>query len=288
MATPKGRWLLVFLLYCCYLPLIDAEGFTFPTHDNNIFIVGDVVNVTWNVFAARISLYQVCNGAVSLERNVTNKGYNLWTANRNDYRESGCVFLLQPLAPNGVPFPPNITSPLFGVNKRYKDDPIPTTYNTPTPTTNTTAAAAAATTSSSSSSTSPSSPSVPDTASSTAASDEPSTVHTSNGLSSAAKVGIGLGVPLGAIAFSLTGFALFFYRRRRQRQQLQEKTARHLDHGPTGVVEIGRSDTTGNKGHKHTLSDATTLTAISSTYVNELGNDRPASELMGNPRSELQ
>lgn len=67
MATPKGRWLLVFLLYCCYLPLIDGEGFTFPTNDNNIFRVGDVVNVTWSVIAARISLYQVCNSALTLK-----------------------------------------------------------------------------------------------------------------------------------------------------------------------------------------------------------------------------
>jgi hypothetical protein len=37
-----------------------AGNFTFPTEDQSRFIVADLVNVTWDVVAPRISLYQTC------------------------------------------------------------------------------------------------------------------------------------------------------------------------------------------------------------------------------------
>ncbi|KAL2215410.1 hypothetical protein M432DRAFT_625529 [Thermoascus aurantiacus ATCC 26904] len=307
MMMAKEISLLLLLLCCRHLPVVDAEGFTFPTNDDNVFIVGDVVNVTWDVSTPRLSLYEACNEVLELEHNVTNKYFYLWTANRDIYRESGCVFLLQPRAANGIPSPPNITSPLFGVNKRYSDDPPPTTYNAPAATTSSAATSATTTrsfvstttttttssssslSSSSSSSFSSSSTSLPpqstgDTASSsTSTPDQHNVSDSSNGLSTAAKVAIGLGVPLGVLIFILAGWALILYRRRRQRRQFQEKTAIQSDLPPVVVVR-------GEKGDRHAMSDATTSMAISSTYGDEYEarGERPVSELMGRPLSELQ
>lgn len=68
MMMAKEISLLLFLLCCCHLPVVDAEGFTFPTNDDNVFIVGDVVNVTWDVSTPRLSLYEACNEVLELER----------------------------------------------------------------------------------------------------------------------------------------------------------------------------------------------------------------------------
>jgi hypothetical protein len=54
-------------LFLLVVPTVLAEGFTFPTSDEYEFIVGDLVNVTWNVVTARFSLYEVCDTAVVLE-----------------------------------------------------------------------------------------------------------------------------------------------------------------------------------------------------------------------------
>jgi len=51
---------------------------------------------------------------------------------------------------------------------------------------------------------------------------EPTSGSTDSGLSTGAKVGIGVGVPLGAIALGLIGAALFFARRRRATELKQE------------------------------------------------------------------
>ena len=39
---------------------IMPEGFTFPTNDENRFIVADQVNITWEIAAPVISLYESC------------------------------------------------------------------------------------------------------------------------------------------------------------------------------------------------------------------------------------
>ena len=53
--------------------LVRAEGFTFPTSTEDEFIVGDLVNVSWNVVSSRISLYEVCSSAVALESKYTHQ-----------------------------------------------------------------------------------------------------------------------------------------------------------------------------------------------------------------------
>lgn len=39
---------------------VSAGNFTFPTDFGSRFIVGDQVNVTWDVVTPRISLYEYC------------------------------------------------------------------------------------------------------------------------------------------------------------------------------------------------------------------------------------
>ncbi|PWY83379.1 hypothetical protein BO70DRAFT_352243 [Aspergillus heteromorphus CBS 117.55] len=121
--------------FVCILPSLRyplvarAEGFTFPTEKADEFITGDLVNVSWNVVTSRMSLYEVCSSTTPLELNITNNYSYVWTATRDNYRESGCAFELEPLDQFGAPNPPNLTSGLFGVSKRYRDDPAPTSYN---------------------------------------------------------------------------------------------------------------------------------------------------------------
>lgn len=55
------RWL--FLV----LPVVRADGFIFPTSQEDEFIVGDLVNVTWDVDTPRFSLYEVCATSILLE-----------------------------------------------------------------------------------------------------------------------------------------------------------------------------------------------------------------------------
>jgi hypothetical protein len=49
----------VFALILC-TTRIQAGNFTFPTPSEYRFIVGDEVNVTWDVVTPRISLYEEC------------------------------------------------------------------------------------------------------------------------------------------------------------------------------------------------------------------------------------
>lgn len=68
MMTLKST--LSFLLALSSLAQVRAEGFTYPTDTQNAFIEGDLVNVTWDVVAPRISLYEVCVDAIPLEREL--------------------------------------------------------------------------------------------------------------------------------------------------------------------------------------------------------------------------
>jgi hypothetical protein len=47
-------------------PVVHAQGFTFPT-EQMTFVAGDLVNITWNVPAARFSLYEVCSTSIPLQ-----------------------------------------------------------------------------------------------------------------------------------------------------------------------------------------------------------------------------
>lgn len=46
--------------------VVHAVGFTYPNSQAG-FVVGDLVNITWNVPAARFSLYELCQTAIILE-----------------------------------------------------------------------------------------------------------------------------------------------------------------------------------------------------------------------------
>ncbi|BDD56158.1 hypothetical protein MPDQ_000979 [Monascus purpureus] len=134
MALKSTLKSLICLPLLALAPLVRAEGFTYPVGDT-IFIEGDLVNVTWDIVSPRISLYESCAEAIPLEVNITNPYSYIWNATRKNYHESGCVFEIEQLGVNGLENPPNVTSDLFGVSKRYPDDPAPTSYNfwTPTP-----------------------------------------------------------------------------------------------------------------------------------------------------------
>ena len=55
--------LLLALQCTCF---VRAESFTYPTAKEYQFIVGDLVNVSWDVVTSRVSLYEVCNTKIPL------------------------------------------------------------------------------------------------------------------------------------------------------------------------------------------------------------------------------
>ncbi|RAL04510.1 uncharacterized protein BO80DRAFT_398788 [Aspergillus ibericus CBS 121593] len=273
-------------LVCLLLALqergfVRAEGFTFPTSTEYEFIVGDLVNVSWNVVTSRVSLYEVCSSAVALDMpvNVTNDYSYVWNATRDNYRESGCAFELEPLDYNGDPNPPNLTSVLFGVSKRYSGDPAPVSYNFYGTTSTTTSTATATSSTSSTTSTA--------VAETSAASSIDPAVARKSGLTVAQKVGIGLGVPLGVLAIAVLGGALALLYRRRSRKQRNSEHYPNTDQAASPMmVEEAKVPSDPR------MSRAETLIAELPSHsdlggIDEMEDNRPISELMGTPRNEL-
>ncbi|RAK75332.1 uncharacterized protein BO72DRAFT_478917 [Aspergillus fijiensis CBS 313.89] len=281
----RSSLLLSWLLTTSQQCLVRAEGFTFPTTDVNEFIVGDLVNVTWDTVSPRISLYEMCATAVLLESNVSNTQSYVWNATRDHYTESGCAFELVSLTDEGSLILPNLTSVPFGVDPRYTNDPAPTSYNfgdTPS-----TATSAVSTNTLSSSTTITANPytASAEPASATTSSSTPNespTAIAKGGLTTAQKVGVGLGVPLGVLALSLAGALLFMYRRRQRRGR--------GDGSVPAMAEQPKSPFDGSRMSR--VSGAETLIAelpaADVEAASEMGDSlRPVSELMGTPRNEL-
>ncbi|CAG8111791.1 unnamed protein product, partial [Penicillium nalgiovense] len=183
-----------------------AGNFTFPTEAERRFRVADLVNITWDVVAPLISLYETCgSNDRAIEERTTNKYSYVWIATRKNYVESGCSFVLQPFTTEGESYGDNITSILFGVSKRYTDDPSPVSYNFINASSSTSTSATKATSTSLSTSASVEPISTPTTT---------STPKSSHGMSKTSKIGIGIGVPLGVLLVALAMGALIFYRRK--------------------------------------------------------------------------
>ncbi|KJK64256.1 hypothetical protein P875_00138354 [Aspergillus parasiticus SU-1] len=263
---------------------IAAGNFTFPTESESRFIVGDQVNVTWDVATPRISLYEECGTQQwIIAQNVVNKYSYVWSANRDVYRESGCYFELESLTSEGKPNgDDNVTSVVFGVSKRYHDDPSPTSYHfASTSATSLTGTSTPATTSSSES---------PGAVAATGVSAaNPSAENSSGGLSSAAKIGIGLGVPLGFLLLALGVGSFHFFRRRRLRESSPD-VAEPVWHSqsttplPGGFVD--GSNTAKNVRGSHTDTIISELSSENYRSRDER-QTHEVNELMGVERSEL-
>ncbi|PYH40876.1 uncharacterized protein BP01DRAFT_408840 [Aspergillus saccharolyticus JOP 1030-1] len=297
-----SRVLAAWLLSTVHRGLVRAEGFTYPTQDSHKYLVGDLVNVTWDLITPRISLYEECATPVLLEYNVSNTQSYVWNATRDHYTESGCVFQLVPLTADGSLNPPNLTSVYFGVNKRYSNDPAPTSYNFGGSTSST--ATSSATTSSTISTVTASSASTSTSAAAaaTTTATHPTTAATT-GITTAQKVGLGLGVPLGVLALSLAGAFLCMSRRRREgrgaiepdqtpvspsAQQQQSYTI------PQVVEQVAPPKSPFEGSWMSRVSGAeTSLAELPAGDVEVAGqsemraSDRPVSELLGTPRIEV-
>ncbi|OJK02153.1 hypothetical protein ASPACDRAFT_58516 [Aspergillus aculeatus ATCC 16872] len=311
MALPGHAWsspLLLWLLTTSQQGLVRGEGFTFPTTDVDEFIVGDLVNVTWDSVSPRISLYEMCATAVLLESNVSNTQSYVWNATRDHYTESGCAFELVSLTDDGSLILPNLTSVPFGVDPRYTNDPAPTSYNfggtsslTATATSSATSTSSTNTLSSTTAAANPySATAEPASAtSSSSTSNEKPTAIAKEGLTTAQKVGVGLGVPLGVLVLSLAGAFIFMYRRRQRRGRGDGSSAQlplpppqqqHLYHTVPLMAEQPKSPFDGSRMSR--LSGAETLIAELPAADVEADSERgdslrPVSELMGTPRNEL-
>ncbi|OOQ86431.1 hypothetical protein PEBR_21340 [Penicillium brasilianum] len=253
-------------------------NFTFPTEAVSRFIVADLVNVTWNVLAPLVSLYESCGSDDRALEEKTNNNYSyVWIATRQDYKESGCNFKLQPFTAEGESYGDNITGVTFGVAKRYTSDPSPVSYNFINESTSTTASPTKATSTTLLSSTN---------AESTSPSTTETTSQTSNGLSSTTKVGIGLGVSLGVLLIAATIGAFLLCRRKRRHNAAQE----------VSVIDQPRDDLAplpifGYQEPHHTrmsqTETVTSLSQMSSDNRRSTGTEKRLSELMSTERAEL-
>ncbi|KAF5856652.1 hypothetical protein ETB97_007041 [Aspergillus alliaceus] len=245
----------------------EAGGFTFPTDLDKRFIVGDQINVTWDVVTPRISFY-------------------VWTANRDIYIESGCHFELVSLTSQGEPYGhSNATSVTFGVAKRYHDDPSPTSYHFASKTATSLTGTSTATVTTTSS--------TPTTAIATTTDLPalfPSAAPSSGGLSSAAKIGIGLGVPLGIILLA-AGVGLFIFSRRRKRARTTSPEASEPVWNHDGSASLPGGFAGGinsNKNIRGSHTDTIISELSSENYrTRDEGQAHEINELMGVERSEL-
>ncbi|PYH63793.1 EGFR-like transmembrane domain-containing protein [Aspergillus vadensis CBS 113365] len=291
--TAYAVCLLLSLQYNC---LARAESFTYPTAKEYQFIVGDLVNVSWDVVTSRVSLYEVCNTKIPLLVNVTNPYSYVWNATRDKYRESGCAFELDSLDMFGILDPPVLTSVKIGVSKRQKDDPPPEFHNLYDPTSSTTSSTSSTTSVKSTSSTTltTSTSTSSSHATSNAAADitatpstpAPATTDTNSGLTVAQKVGIGLGVPLGVLAISIVGALGFLYRRRSQRSGVDEPPNSNQP-ASSGMVEAAKAPWDSRIPRAETVIAELPSPSFEMEGIAEEVNHRPISEVMGTPRSEL-
>ncbi|RAK84487.1 hypothetical protein BO79DRAFT_158351 [Aspergillus costaricaensis CBS 115574] len=272
--------LLLALQCTCF---VRAESFTYPTAKEYQFIVGDLVNVSWDVVTSRISLYEVCNTKISLLLNVTNPYSHVWNATRDKYRESGCAFELDSLDMFGIFNPPVLTSVKIGVSKRQKDDPPPEFYNFTTSMKSTSSTTLATSTSTSPHGTS----TVAAETTAASASSIPATTDDGNGLTVAQKVGIGLGIPLGVLAMSTAGALGFLYRRRSQMGSGLDETPNSDQHASSGMAEAVKPPWDPRSSRAETVIAELPSPSFEMEGISEEANHRPISEVMGTPRSEL-
>ncbi|KAF3401659.1 hypothetical protein F1880_010068 [Penicillium rolfsii] len=255
-----------------------AGNFTFPTEAENQFIVADLVNVTWNVVAPLVSLYESCgsNDRI-LEDTIINNSSYVWIATRQDYTESGCKFKLQPYTAEGESYGNDILSVVFGVSKRYTSDAPPVSYNFVQESSSTTASPTIAATTSLSQST---------TTETTFPSPTETNSKSSGGLSTASKVGIGLGVPLGLLLIAAIIGAFILSRRKRRHKSSQETSA--ADHPRDDLDPLPINDY--QDPHHARMSQTETVTSLSqfsSGNGNLTGTEKRLSELISTERVEI-
>ncbi|CAG7973048.1 unnamed protein product [Penicillium nalgiovense] len=255
-----------------------AGNFTFPTEAERRFRVADLVNITWDVVAPLISLYETCgSNDRAIEERTTNKYSYVWIATRKNYVESGCSFVLQPFTTEGESYGDNITSILFGVSKRYTDDPSPVSYNFINASSSTSTSATKATSTSLSTSASVEPISTPTTT---------STPKSSHGMSKTSKIGIGIGVPLGVLLVALAMGALIFYRRKcRQKETQGVPTNQQNDElAPLPMIWYKEPH---NTRLSQTETVASSFSNLSNNNQRSEGTGRRLSELMSTERVEI-
>ncbi|KAE8383311.1 hypothetical protein BDV26DRAFT_303567 [Aspergillus bertholletiae] len=278
LCSPDNCLVIVLLLW---VEGIAARSFTFPTNAEHRFIVGDQVNITWDVVTPRISLYEECGAETwIIALNVVNKQNYVWTANRDIYRESGCYFELASLDSEGEPDgQDNVTSIVFGVAKRYHDDPSPTSYHfASTLATSLTATSTLTTTTTTST----------ESAATGASVAIPSAEPSSGGLSSAAKIGIGLGVPLGLLLLAVAVGLFRFLRRRKKSREKSPDDPSLVCHSdsitplPGGFVDGSNASKAMRASHTDTI-----ISELSSENyeTRDVRRTREINELMGVERS---
>ncbi|KAE8151680.1 hypothetical protein BDV25DRAFT_138603 [Aspergillus avenaceus] len=276
---PYGSQSLI-IAFILWIQCIIAGNFTYPTETEYRFRDGDQVNVTWDVVTPRLNLWELCwKNLWILQLNVSNKHSYVWTATRNMYREAGCHFLLQPLNSQGKPDGPNVTSLDFGVPKRYHDDPPPVSHNFASTSSHVSTVVVTA------SNPATSTPSATTTSSTTSSAES-----SSGGMPTATKIGIGLGVPLGAIVLGAGLGTLFLFRRGKKAKLNSPEVSPILPFDsstplPGGFVENNNTKDI-RSSHTRTISELSSEN-YGTQDTGRADEPREVNELMGVPRSEL-
>ncbi|KAJ6137428.1 hypothetical protein N7471_003914 [Penicillium samsonianum] len=256
-----------------------AGNFTFPTEAESRFRVADLVNVTWDVVAPLISLYETCgSNDRAQEERTTNEYSYVWIATRKNYLESGCSFMLQPFTTEGESYGDNITGILFGVSKRYTDDPSPVSYNFINASSSTSTGSTKATSTSLATSASVESISYPTTT---------STPKSSHGMSKTSKIGIGLGVPLGVLLVAVSMGALIFYRRKCRQKETQGVSVTNPPNDELAPLPMIWYKEPHHTRLSQTETVASSLSKLSNDNQRSEGTDRRLSELMSTERVEI-
>lgn len=183
---------------------------------------------------------------------------------------------------------------MFGVSKRYSDDPAPVSYNfygtattSTTTATSSTASLTVITGTHTYTSTSTTGTISTEVAETSAASSIQTAIARKSGLTVAQKVGIGLGVPLGVLAIAaIVGALAFLYRHRLRKERSSEHFLATDQAASPMMVEAAKVPSDPR------MSRAETLIAELPSHsdlggIDEMDDNRPISELMGTPRNEL-
>jgi hypothetical protein len=217
-------------------------------------------------------IYETNTVHPSITANSSNTYSYIWNATRDHYRESGCVFELEPLYGDGSWLAPNFTSPFFAADMRYAGDPGPTDWNFGGLSASTISAMV-----------------TPMPTSSASASDTASAAPQS-GLGPAQKAGIGVGVSLGVLLLCLLGFLFIRYKRRLQNNNNNRNTMER----PDPVTEADINPPTPSTSH-HISGTETLFPELSAqNYDDGISHkqssvQRPISKLMASPpRVELE
>lgn len=203
----------------------------------------------------------------------------MWVATREGYTESGCNFMLQPFTDSGESYGNNITSVVFGVSKRYTDDPPPASYNFVIPSPLSSASVSATT--------APSTPAATRAGSgSTSSPTSTSMAQASHGLSKARKIGIGLGVPLGVLLIAVFIGGFYLHRRKRRRGETGEVPAAIQPSDKLSPLPdfMYKDPPSMRQSRTETMSP---LSQLSRDDPMSEGTERRRSELMSDERAEL-